>query len=146
MGKHDARQVDAANARRHHGQLRDHSLLPHIKQFDTTDLHAGTAFTAQVEGLLTAIGKWQQCADTFEDTLRTTALSTHITDGSGPIANALGTQFNHRIGTAGGIGYAADAYLSGLQRILTGLIQTTQGYAQADQTFTDSVAAPDGSV
>lgn len=135
-------KVDAGAARRHDGQLRDHSLLAHIKQFDASDLHAGSTFTAQVEGLLTAIRKWQQCADTFQDTLSTTSLSTHITDGSGPVANALGTRFNHRIGTDGGIGYAADAYLSGLQQILAGLIETTQGYAQSDQTFADTLADP----
>lgn len=145
VDQRDVRQVDAAKARRHHGQLRDHSLLAHDKQFDTSDLHTGSTFTAQVDGLLTAIEKWQQCADTFEDTLRKTTLSARITDGSGPIANALGTRFNHRIGTEGGIGYAADAYLSGLQQILAGLIQTTQGYAQSDQTFTDTLADPGGS-
>ncbi|HEX3591429.1 MAG TPA: hypothetical protein VHV74_17555 [Pseudonocardiaceae bacterium] len=142
MGRHGEYKVDAAGARRHDGQLRDHSLLAHVKRFDTSDLHAGSTFTAQVEGLLAAIRKWQQCADTFEDTLSTTSLSSHIKDGSGPVANALGTRFNHRIGTDGGIGYAADAYLSGLQEILAGLIQTTQGYAQSDQTFADTLADP----
>jgi hypothetical protein len=139
VAKPDVRQVDAAKARRRHGQLRDHSLLPHDNHFATSDLHTGSVFTADVERLLTAVQKWQQCADSFEDTLRETTLATRITDGTGPVANALGTRFNHRIGTDGGIGYAADAYLAGLQQILAELIETTQGYAQSEQAATDTL-------
>ncbi|HEX4704459.1 MAG TPA: hypothetical protein VH352_20195, partial [Pseudonocardiaceae bacterium] len=86
---------------------------------------------------LQAVRQWQKCADDFAGTLQRITLASRINDGSGPVANALGTRFNHRIGTTGGVGYASDAYLAGLKRILTGLVQTTESYARTEADNTD---------
>jgi hypothetical protein len=133
----DLRQVEAVNGRRHHGQLHDHSFLAREQRFSTSDVHTGAVFTAEVERLLQAIQQWQKCADEFAGTLQRVTLATRIQDGSGPVANALGTRFNHRIGTAGGVGYASDGYLAGLRRILDGLVQTTESYARTEADNTD---------
>jgi hypothetical protein len=127
-------------ARRHHGQLRNHSLLPQANRFSSTELHAGSTFTAEVDRLISAVENWKQCIDEFQEKLSEITLSTHITDGSGPVAHALGTRFDHRIGTAGGIGYATDAYLAKLRQILEGLNQTTVGYVQSEETAANTVA------
>jgi hypothetical protein len=140
----DIRQVDAAVARRRHGQLRNHSLLSHEQHFSASDLHTGSQFALDVDRLLKAVRNWQECSDTFENTLHETSLSTHITDGSGPVANALGNRFNHRLGTDGGVGYAADAYLAGLQQILVNLIESAQGYTQSDHATAADVTRADG--
>jgi hypothetical protein len=112
------RQVQAVDGRRHHGQLHDHSVLAQDQRFSTSGVHTGAVFTAELERLSHALQQWQKCADDFAGTLQRITLAARIQDGSGPVANALGTRFNHRIATAGGIGYAADAYLAGLQQIL----------------------------
>ena len=135
--KPNLRHVAAVNARRHRGQLHDHAGLPQQPQFSASGVHTGAVFTADLERLLQAIQQWQKCADEFAGTLRRITLATRIQDGSGPVAHAVGTRFNHRLGTDGGIGYAADAYVAGLQRILEGLIQTTEDYARTETENTD---------
>jgi hypothetical protein len=135
--KPDLRRVRAVDGRRHHGQLHNHSVLARDQRFSTSDVHTGATFTAEVERLSQAVQQWQKCADDFAGTLQRITLATRIQDGSGPVANALGTRFNHRIGTTGGIGYATDAYLAGLQQILEGLVQTTDGYARTEADNTD---------
>lgn len=139
MGKPDLRQVE-----RHQGQLHNHSFLPHDRKFSGSDLHTGSTFTADVDRLVRAIDKWRQCSDQFSEVVRETPLSAHITDGSGPIANALGSRFDHRIGSAGGVGYATDAYLAGLRQILEGLIQTTAGYSQSEAAAARQLATENG--
>jgi hypothetical protein len=145
VGKPDLRQVRANQAKQRDGRLHDHSHLPQGHKFGTSDLRTGSVFAADLERLTQAIDQWRQCSDSFEQVLRKTPLSTRIADGSGPIAHALGTRFNHRIGTEGGVGYATDAYLSGLQQILDGLIKTTEGYAQTEATAQQLLADEQGS-
>jgi hypothetical protein len=127
-------RIQAENNHRHHGQLHQHSFLPNQGQFSASDLHAGTVFTAELDRLLESVQAWDRCRAAFAEKLSGTTLPTKIQDGSGPVAHAVGTRFSHRIGTAGGIGYAAHVYVQRLEQILEGLIQTAQGYAHTEET------------
>lgn len=135
--KPDLRHVAAVNGRRHRGQLPPNAALARDQPFSISGVHTGAVFTADVEGLLQAIDRWQKCADEFADRLAQIRLATRIQDGGGPVARALGTRFSHRIGTTGGVGYASHAYLAGLRRVLEGLIQTTEGYARTETDIAD---------
>ena len=133
-------------ARRHKGQLHQHSSLRHHGPFDTASLVAGTTFEADLGKLLAAVRKWEDCLASFNGTLDDTPLTAPIQDGTGPVAHALGARFNHRIGGQGGIGYAAMAYAHKLEQILVGLTQTTDNLAQTEENtaaaFTDGTVTP----
>jgi hypothetical protein len=97
-----------------------------------------TVDLAEFEALLQNLG--QQCDDFAAHVGRSADLTSPLPDGSGPVAETVGAQFTHRLGSSGGMHYVMTRNLESLSDITQTLRTMMTRYQQSEAAAVEAMS------
>lgn len=139
----DRRLAARFRSERRHGQLSQHVAPPKTDKFTGADaVHSGDSFSVDLAELQQALRDMADLSVQFDEHVRSAAaLPEQIPTGVGPVGDAVGIRFNHRLGEQGGIQQAINTMIRQIDLLVNNIRDTTDHYTQADQGAADFIAA-----